>query len=554
MSNASSTNNFCRQVANLCFQHGVRHAVLCPGSRSAPLALAFLRHEGIQCFILSDERSAANTSLGIVQSTQNPIVIISTSGTAAINFHPAIAEAFFARVPFIALTADRPSEWLGQNDNQAVFQENLYGKHVAYAANLGPDYNMDDTQWAAERKVNEALITAKRKQQPVHLNFQFREPFYADYEEKFYPARFISNPEPVFSEVISFGDLKPEYLSGKKVMLLCGMHAPDEALSAVISALSSIKNLVCLTDVTSNQSSTNTIRWFDIIAEQRELNLLPDVLLTIGGPVVSKSLKNFLKTEGVKTGHWHISTEEFAPDTFKKLRRHINSKPEIFLKWLFNSEVDFNADFQQAWNMLQDQITTKWKAQKDSISASETGIVATIQESLPPNSILHLGNSLAIRHVNSFPVFNGDIHVFSNRGTSGIDGSVSTCVGHSLVSERTNILLVGDLSFIYDSNGLWNNYVKSNLKIIILNNHGGRIFHAVEGAASQPELEEYFVTHQPLKCEHLVKQFRGEYLSIQPDKIKEGLAWLYEDKTTFAVLEIESPVAPGLTEVKKLLY
>ena len=542
------------QLSEICVAHDVKYAVLSPGSRSAPVALSFMRNTGIIHFVIADERSAAYTALGLSRQTQSPVVLICTSGTAALNYAPAIAEAFFCEMPLIVLTADRPQEWIAQADNQSIFQENIYGKHVKATYNFPVDFSAPESVWQAQRQMNEALIIATDgRQGPVHINIPLREPLYMlNALKNVAPPQIIRNHVPAFGNKLD-KDLLEKIKGYKKVLFVAGMMKTD---STLVSALESLPNANILVDITSNlHQVSNVILYSDMLCSSGNNSLLnkmvPDLVISFGGPLVSKQLKTFLRKNQIQE-HWHVGEGIPAPDTFQHLTQVIKMPASKFISSLASSGISFNRKYHELWQSTEDAYVKSVENGFKKSAYSESSAVWKILKDAPSRSILHVGNSLAIRHVTAFPGLENISEVYSNRGTSGIDGSVSSAAGQSMVDERTHLLIIGDQSFMYDSNGLWNKYLKGNLKIIILNNYGGRIFESLPGASVQAELEEYFVTEQPLSFEHIAAHHGIDYFSAENDKqLGSVLASFFKARKAPSILELKFKNGISLGDVKK---
>ncbi len=576
------------RAADFLAAQGVRHIVLSPGSRSAPLALTFMRHRNFQCHVVVDERSAGFIALGMAQQTAQPVVLICTSGTAALNYAPAIAEAFYAHIPLIVLTADRPEEWIGQADNQAIQQRNMYGSHVQASYQLPDDYTHPDKQWMALRAFKDAYQQAYIAQKgPVHINCPFREPFYPTESTMISIKAEEENPDFAFRQELyervkshhmkmnTTYLLEEENVRERRIMVVLGGQALRSSLSVrIIDELAQCGNVVILRDVCSNISIGNkTVMCFDTILEntppEQLEELVPDLIISIGGPVVSKTLKQFLRKQH-HIEHWHVTALYQAPDTFQKLRRHIIAPALTFLSDLSEvlSREQSGSRYSLRWHRLKKLHT----AQVDSFFSSpdmlysETFAVHTFIKFLPKTSELHLGNSLPVRQVSAFPEGSEMLRMFSNRGTSGIDGTLSTALGHALASpQKMHYVILGDLSFMYDRNALWSLKkssepgFKSNLRILIINNHGGRIFSELEGAARQPELEAYFVTHQPDTFEATAAQHQCEYLScVDGDgyfaRLQQFISSESERPVILELMFSPQKNFPGLKEVKQTFF
>jgi 2-succinyl-5-enolpyruvyl-6-hydroxy-3-cyclohexene-1-carboxylate synthase len=554
-----ATYKLLHQVIEICHAHGVAHVVLCPGSRSAPLALSFMRFEGIAHYVIPDERSAAYTALGIARQTKKPVAIVCTSGTAVLNFGPAVAEAFFSEIPLIVFTADRPVEWLGQADNQAIFQANLYGKNVKASYTLPTESVHPDTEWYAIRIANEAMNTAKTQPKgPVHINVPLREPLYLS------EAPVFEKTDPKKVEIVQsdrslpagiFDRIKPY----QKIMVVAGTHRINKKLEEVLTNLSTQKKIVFVPDITSNLINIpGSVSFAEIIIDKLSgidsEAFIPDLVISFGGPIVSKSLKNFLRNKAIKA-HWHLSGHPASADTFQKLTHvfDIDSKG-FFAKILQNNSITSNPEYYDKWVERDRLVKESASAILGSLPYSEISIAHEILSAFPENAVLHLGNSLPVRFASVFPFIKQGTEIYANRGTSGIDGTVSSTAGQSMVDSRKHVLICGDLSFMYDSNGLWNNYLKDNFNIIVFNNHGGGIFRTLPGAKAQKELEEYFVVKQPLNFEHVALQHNCHYFYANNlGSFKTKLTEFYAVTGKPAVFEVEFGENFTIAEMKGMV-
>jgi 2-succinyl-5-enolpyruvyl-6-hydroxy-3-cyclohexene-1-carboxylate synthase len=547
-----TTYRILHEAVKVVHAHGVEYAVLCPGSRSAPIALSFLRFKNVKCFILPDERSAGYTALGIAKATQKPVALVCTSGTAALNFGPAIAEAFFSEVPLIVFTADRPPEWLGQADNQAIYQDRLYSRHVKAHYTLPVDLQHPDAQWHAIRQVNEAMnIAVERGKGPVHINVPLRESLYLQDVPDFGDAvPRITRVSPASHSVDS--SLFEELSKHKKILCVAGMCASDEELKEILEHVIRNKGIVLVPDITSNLTDIpGAVSLGELTIENGiSKELKPDLTLSFGGPIVSRTIKSFLRENDVP--HWHIGQSVNPADTYQRLRQIVPVSPvEFFSQWS-KQKSSVNSEYKEQWQNRQEQVHRRLVEVFDELPFSEIKAIGLILDSLPKDSVLHLGNSLPVRYASVFPLLPQGIEVFANRGTSGIDGCVSSAAGHSMADKRIQTAIVGDLTFLYDSNGLWNNYLKPNLKIIVLNNHGGGIFRSLPGSARQPELEEYFVVKQANRVEHTALQHGCEYFYCDNEKELEAvLTSFYGISDKPAVLELDFKKQLMIGEVKE---
>ncbi|HMQ00529.1 MAG TPA: 2-succinyl-5-enolpyruvyl-6-hydroxy-3-cyclohexene-1-carboxylic-acid synthase, partial [Cyclobacteriaceae bacterium] len=339
-------------IAAICASHGIKLAVICPGSRSAPILIGFTRHPEIKCYTITDERSAAFIALGLAQSSQNPVALICTSGTAAYNFAPAVAEAFFSHVPLLVITADRPPEWIDQLDGQTIRQENIYRSHVKSSYNFPADFNHADAIWHAQRMVNEAIIHSKALPQgPVHINVPLREPLYSaetssfKYSEKL--QVFKSNTAFPIIDDAELKSLAEQWHDYPHKLLVIGQLPHDKVLREAIVNFSQKHHLPVIADVISNQhGAPELISYQDLflgqMPEARMQALRPDLLITIGQSLISKNLKLFLRKHKAQA-HWHVQAHLPVADTFRQLTYIIQSSPVDALKKLtaINAENTF---------------------------------------------------------------------------------------------------------------------------------------------------------------------------------------------------------------------
>jgi 2-succinyl-5-enolpyruvyl-6-hydroxy-3-cyclohexene-1-carboxylate synthase len=539
-------------IAEICAQKGIKETILSPGSRCAPLSLAFVRHPEIRTRTISDERSAAFIALGIALQTRKTVALICTSGSAAYNYAPAVAEAFYQHIPLLILTADRPTEWVDQLDGQTIRQENIYGKHVKASFSFPLDLSHPDARWHSERMVSEAINIAEQKSQgPVHINIPLREPFYPTEAN---PVSFDKNVKVIKTVTsqnqLSEADwktLSAEFSQSKKTLLVAGQLVYNENFTGQITERSQKLKAPVITDIISNlQSAEGTITNHDmILSDPLEVakDLQPELLISFGNSVISKSLKNFLR-KNKPVMHWHIQAGITAPDTFQSLTRVIQSNdPLAFLRELSARTSRIQGNYYGIWTEQEikyAETINNFFSQENIFSEFEA--INSIMNKLPDNSILHLANSMPVRYANYIGIKNErKIEVCCNRGTSGIDGTLSTAVGTALSTDQIVTVITGDMAFFYDRNALWNNYIPPNLRIVILNNHGGGIFRIIDGPNKLPELDEYFETVQPLRAENTAKDYKLDYHFCKERKeVEKILPSFFNASGKSRILEIET--------------
>ncbi len=526
-----------------CIKLGLKEVVISPGSRNAPLVLSFNAISEIKCYTIVDERSAGFFALGMAQQLQRPVAVICTSGTAALNYAPAVAEAYYQEVPLIVLSADRPQEWVGMADGQTINQSSIFSNYIRYGIDLPVAMNHSDDQWYTERVVTEAFHkTCFPVKGPVHINIPLREPLYGRTSPIALQKEPFLNlvPDSVLSEE-RLNELVKQWNKADSVMVIAGVMFPDDELNKAINKLAESANTVVLTETTSNLKGDKFIECIDrqvfSINGYETALFKPSLLISFGGQIVSKQIKKVLRNNPPKA-HWHISLNENAIDTFQRLTLSVKMNPVDFFSQLSEKIENKKGRYQEMWRQRSKRNRKAHLTFLEQVKWSDLKALSYIFNHIPGKAHLQLANSTSVRYAQ---LFQDEIRVntFSNRGTSGIDGSVSTAVGAAEVSDGPVVLVTGDLSFLYDSNGLWNKYLKSNFKIVVINNGGGGIFRFIPGPAETPELEEFFEAKHDQTAKHIAKAFELKYLSCSN---KEELQLAYREL-------IENNEQPGLLEI-----
>lgn len=544
-------------IATLCAQKGLTEAVLCPGSRCAPLTLAFTRHPKINCKTISDERSAAFIALGIAQELKRPGILVSTSGTAAYNFAPAVAEAFFSKRPLIVFTADRPTEWVGQQDGQTIYQADIFGKHVKRSFQLPQEYEHPDNVWAINRMVNEAInLSQQEPKGPVHINVPFREPLYPANGEAISFSDQVRNIEervaiPLPDESLR-NAVSPLWTTSSRVLIVAGQMDWSEEHLESIGVLINKQHIPVVGDVISNlHGIDDVIRHADLFLAGRShesLNILrPELLITIGESTISKNVKVFLR-KNPATIHWHIQIAGDVADVYQSVTHVFRTSVPAFIRLL--TSFSLFGDIQAGRKAYTDKWRTEEehtkKVLKEFIEGTSTGEIRFVEQvirTLPTSCNLHLANSMSVRYANMIGLSSHqrNVKVFANRGTSGIDGCTSTCVGHALSGKEQNILITGDLAFFYDRNAFWHNYKMPGMHVVVVNNHGGIIFKMIDGPGDAPEADEYFVTRQRLSAKHLSAEFGLQYYAFKDaENSSSTLRDFFEKSENAKIVEYES--------------
>lgn len=493
---------------------GVVNVVLSPGSRSAPLALSFMRNGKFDVYHIVDERSAGYFGLGLAKATKRPTVLVCTSGTASYNYAPAVAEAYFQEVPLLVLTSDRPQEWIGQNDNQAIFQQHLFGKHVLQFHQMPHAYDAAEDRRFAIQAMNEACLKSQGlRKGPVHLNFPFREPFYPEgLEPK--PSTYL---RVVRTETSHSGlskmllhDVVTTIGSSKSIWILAGMSA-FKTNSQPIADFVEKTGALAFIDPLANLQIETSLNSYDSWLKTEEVEA-PDLVISFGNHFLSKSLKQFIRSNTPKN-HIHIQEHDVLADPFGSIQFLVQSSVEYFFNRLNEVLPSSQGLPQHPLLEIDQQVQPELDVELDTAKA--------ILAALPDESVLHMGNSTPVRYLLRWQrLLKGkNIEVYANRGTSGIDGSVSTAMGMSQGDDRKHVLIVGDLSMYYDRNGLWNNYLSKGFSVIVMNNQGGGIFKRIKGPKGQPELESYFVNQQPTDFQSMALEHGFTYQLLSAEEV-----------------------------------
>ena len=534
-------------VISACQHFNIDAVVISPGSRNAPLTIGFTNLPGIDTVSIVDERSAAFFALGIAQQKQRPVAVLCTSGSAMLNYYPAIAEAFYSNIPLIVLSADRPKHLIDIGDGQTIRQENVFDKHILFAANLAENENLnsnaaDMIQRQNQQLISEALNTAIAQKGPVHINIPFDEPLYetvdilAQFDFPNINTSYLDNNN------IDYSKLAKIWNSSERKMILVGVNFPDAELHQLMDMYADDPSVLILTETTSNLHHDKAINSIDQLIFSLDddgfKDLQPDILLTFGGMIVSKKIKKFLRSYQPKQ-HWNID-EKKAMNTFFCLSEFIQTNPVDFFK-RFNAMIEIKANgYRDHWLAIRDVKRDKHSSYMETVSHSDFKVFKQVLEGLPSNSKLQMSNSAIIRYAQLFTI-DPTIETYCNRGTSGIDGSTSTAVGAAYASEEQTILITGDLSFFYDSNGLWNKEIPADFRIILVNNSGGGIFKIIPGPSSTNAIQ-YFETPHCLTAEHLAKTYGFEYRkAYSTETVDDSLNGFFDASEKPKILEIFTP-------------
>lgn len=559
-------------VVQLCKAKNIKHIVISPGSRNAPLTIGFTEDNFFTCYSIVDERCAAFFGMGIAQNIKHPVALVCSSGSALLNYYPAIAEAFYSDIPLVILSADRPEYLIGIGDGQTINQPEVYKNHILYSANLKLDLEhipkrkdedepaiiknienrlerflgiKQEIQKANEEDVNLAINKAIIKKGPVHINVPFEEPLYDILDKPTVTPEVI---EPVLKpQTINSVELQTcldDWSNASKKMILVGVNQKDSVDEKWLNELAEDDSVLVFTETTSNLHHKAFFPSIDKIIwplDSDELKTLqPDILLTFGGLIVSKKIKAFLRNHQPKQ-HWHIDPIK-ANDTFFCLEKHIKMLPNnFFTEFLPKLTHHRKSDYKAKWKVVKKHRKQKHQEYLLQIPYSDFTVYNNVFKALPDFTTIQLSNSSTIRYSQLFNQ-NQTIEVYCNRGTSGIDGSTSTAIGFATTSIKQTTLITGDLSFFYDSNALWNSYIPNSFRIILVNNNGGGIFRILPGHKNTDNFDRFFETKHELTAKQLCEMYGFDYNTAENEiEVNNSLKDFFKVSNKPKLLEIFTP-------------
>lgn len=543
-----------QQFLKLAKFYGLNNIIVSPGSRNAPLSISFSQSPDFDCFVIPDERAAAFYALGMAEQLNEPVAVVCTSGSAVLNYAPAVAEAFYRCIPLVVISADRPAQWIDQGDGQTIRQVGALSNHILAETSLLETFITPEDELVNHSAIERIFSGCLGNQKgPVHINFPFNEPLYGTIElsqlvDSSLPITPIKNDFHLLDES-ELQKIKEIWASAKNKMIICGQMAHHEQLQHILSELSGDSSVAILVENTSNLSHRRFIHCIDrtlnsITENELDENFQPELLITLGGAVISKRIKSFLRKIDNLT-HWKIGFEFPAMDTYQHLTKSYEIDPSAFFRQLLAAQPTLNISrFGEQWKQLDYLIQDKQEHYFDSAPFGDLSVFHYFMDSVPDDSYLHMGNSSVVRYCQLFDGLSS-LRYFCNRGTSGIDGSTSTAIGVAMVQpNKLHTFISGDISFFYDSNALWNQHLPENIRIVVINNGGGGIFKIIPGPDTSAELDDFFVAKQNYSVEHLCKAFGVKYISARSiEEVDDKILSFYgptEDKRPI-LMEVFTP-------------
>ncbi len=518
----------------LLVKHGIRHAVVCPGSRNAPIVHNFNECPGVHCHPVTDERSAGFYALGMAQATGQPVVVCVTSGTALLNLAPAVAEAYYQHRPLVVVSADRPPQWIDQQDGQTLPQPDALGRFVKKAVSL-PEPRDDEERWYCNRLVNEALLTACYSSAPVHINLPISEPLFSFTCGNLPDERVVGFVDQANNmDAIAF-ELGEKFMKARRPMIVIGQQDSDVFLD-VDSYRRIADYAVVLHEPLSDLPDPSHFDEVLFAAGEDNDALKPDFVLCMGDVLVSKRLKRFLRScvgAYFAVADW----EGRLADTFCHLQLLVKAHWADVMDLLASCIAERASKPTAFHDVWKDALSRAALCAEAYVPPYSQMAAVKLLESRLKFAVekwsVHYANSTAIRLANVYARH----HVYCNRGVNGIEGSLSTAAGFSCVADERVCCVIGDLSFFYDQNALWNQNLRGNLRILLLNNGRGGIFNMLQGLEQSPARDALVAASHDTTAEGVCRQNHVGYrLATDMAAMQQGMEWLLQTKSEHPLL------------------
>jgi len=527
--------------------HHCRRVVVSPGSRNAPMIQALSAHEDMELYSVPDERAAAFTALGLTLSDRQAAAVLCTSGSAAANYLPAIAEAYYQQAPLLILTADRPLEMVDQGIGQTIQQQNLYENHVMYAAQLLRDREGDALALRHnEREINRALLALHRG--PAHLNIPFEEPLY-NLEPWSPKEQFTHWPhwptEPPDLKAQAWDELAKEWQAAERIWIVAGMMPEQPGLAKALDELQDHSPVVLFTETTANLHEARGIhsidRFVNTLSPEQRQKWRPDLVLTLGGEIISKMVKNYLGS-GAPVAHWQVAHREPVMDAMGQLCQYIPVEPLTFVQAIHQRVASRSNAYGTELLRRNEQLRCRAETYWQEAPFSDLKVMGLLRHHLPKGAALHCANSASIRYAQLFDWPQGLRH-HANRGTSGIDGCTATAIGQAMSWQGLVLLVTGDVAFQYDSNAFWNDRLPAHFRCLVLNNGGGNIFRIIAGPEKDQSFERFQETPHHLQLQAIAQNFNLPYRAVENEAGLEGALpeFLSRESEGPRILEVHTP-------------
>lgn len=547
-------------LAKVFLGHGVRNVFVSPGSRNAPIIEALAAIPEFVVRVVVDERVAAFAALGFASASGEAVAIVCTSGTAGLNYSPALAEAYYRHIPLIAITADRPEEWINQDDSQTIVQPGIYHNFIKGTYDI-PVMKMPRDVWHTNRLINEALVMAtSRCRGPVHINMQIDQPSVSVEAPSYYLSRKVEISEPCGEiEASVIEALATVINSSGKVMIVAGFADPSRGLNAALSTLAQLPNIVVMTETISNLHSSRFLPCIDLtlrqISKRNCVDLCrPDVVISTGGAIVSRRIKGLLRQFHPKA-HWHVGVNGRVIDCFGAITRIIETEPVLFFTQLALAVrcPKKSCDYADRWRLLYDAAQSQLQSYVDKIPWCDLKAFSHIIPAIPADWNVHFSNGTPIRYAQLFG--NRRFHRCEcNRGVSGIDGCTSTAVGASLAYKGVTLLVTGDTSALYDIGAFGSGLLDRRIKIIVIRNGGGGIFRFIPSTRGLAICEKFLTCDFKLPLRNICDGFGLEYFKASSlEELVGTLPEFIADASGACLLEVVTPSQLSADVLSQLL-
>lgn len=546
----------CNIIVELLLRHGVKHIVLSPGSRNAPLIVAAARCEALKKTVVVDERSAAFIALGIASVSNEMVALVCTSGTALLNYAPAVAEAYYRHIPLIVISADRPVEWIDQDDSQTLRQYEALANYVKRSYNIPADCDTDTARWYVNRVVNDALLTANSGcKAPVHINVQLDEPLNRIAEYSGTDIRSIgmlAYDNRISQDVLTH--LSEKINNAGKVLVIAGFHNPDKRLEGALDSISGLPNVAVMCESIANMRGNRMINCIDrtlsVMKDCERDEMCPDIVITFGGALVSRHIKAYMRKYRPKE-HWHVAVSDATIDCFQSLTMRIEVEPVDFFEQILPLlSASSGSCYSRRWMDFSERALISHDSYVASAQWSDLKAFSIIFASIPGDWNLQFSNGTAIRYAQLFDNY-GCKRNDCNRGVSGIDGCTSTAIGASLGYDGTTLLVTGDMSAQYDVGALACDAISPRFKMIVMCNGGGGIFRFINSTSSLPELERYFAVKPNLPLRNLAEGYGFAFYEASGiDDLQMSLSAFIEESERPAILAVNTPAEASALVLK----
>lgn len=509
-----SIKSHIRQLVSLLTEHGIKQVVLCPGSRNAPIVQTIAGSNQFVCHSVVDERSAGFYAIGLSLATHEAVAVCCTSGSALLNLCPAVAEAYYQRIPLLVISGDRPQRWINQMDGQTITQTGVFNDYIKKEVQLVEEEDYE-SKWYNNRIINEAICELTHAGcGPTHINVPITEPLF-DFSATSLPEERVIKLEE--SSLSIFPQLGEYWHLYNKILVVYGQTPTASTLCNL--NIWKAKGCVTLCELLSNsEAGGHQVTNFDAMLckcseEQQQAELVPDLVISLGGHIVSKQLKNFLRKHHVR--HWLVHPDGKITDTFMNADKVFICSEKNFMKHITELPPKDNA-FQTAWWTLSDEVERKSACYFTSIGneLSAMNMLRRLMHQLGGDATLILANSMSVRLAQLFHSSHYCIPTLCNRGVNGIEGSMSTAVGYATACDRLCVLVIGDLSFFYDMNILRHASNLSNLRILLVNNGGGEIFQTLQGLENATARNKYISACHTTCAQGWAENVGFEYLKV----------------------------------------